>query len=110
MNGYVFLIASILLEVFSTQMMKLSAGFTKIFPTILFIIGMGLCFYLFSKTLTNVTARRRLCNLGRTRNGIDSNFGNFFVERKFFHANFNRDNFNNRRSSNFKFASLKIFR
>ena len=52
MNGYVFLMASILLEVFSTQMIKLSAGFTKIFPIMLFIIGMGLCFYFFSKTLT----------------------------------------------------------
>ena len=52
LKGYLFLIASILLEVFSTQMMKLSEGFTKIFPIILFAIGMGSCFYLFSKTLT----------------------------------------------------------
>ena len=33
-------------------MMKISAGFTKIFPTILFVIGMGGCFYVFAKTLT----------------------------------------------------------
>ena len=52
LKGYVFLILSILFEVFSTQMMKLSCGFTKITPTILFAVGMGLCFYLFSKTLT----------------------------------------------------------
>ena len=42
---------SILLEVFSTQMMKLSDGFTKLFPSIAFAIGMGSCFYIFSKTL-----------------------------------------------------------
>lgn len=52
MNGYVLLILSITLEVFSTQMMKLSSGFTKIFPTILFTVGMGGCFYFLSKTLT----------------------------------------------------------
>lgn len=52
LKGYALLFASILFEVFSTQMMKLSEGFTKIFPTIFFAAGMAICFYVFSKTLT----------------------------------------------------------
>lgn len=51
-NGYALLILSIVLEVFSTQMMKLSSGFTKVLPTAAFALGMGACFYAFSKTLT----------------------------------------------------------
>ena len=51
-KGYLFLLLSISFEVFSTQMMKLSAGFTKTIPTILFVAGMASCFYVFSKTLT----------------------------------------------------------
>lgn len=50
-TGYIFLILSILFEVFSTQMMKVSEGFTKLFPSIAFVVGMGSCFYIFSKTL-----------------------------------------------------------
>ncbi len=52
LKGYSLLILSILLEVFSTQMMKLSEGFSKLFPSIAFAVGMGSCFYVFSKTLT----------------------------------------------------------
>lgn len=51
-KGYALLILSIVLEVFSTQMMKFSAGFTKIVPTIVCAAGMAACFYVFSKTLT----------------------------------------------------------
>ncbi len=46
------LLLSIVLEVFSTQMMKLSDGFTKLLPTAAFGVGMLACFYAFSKTLT----------------------------------------------------------
>lgn len=51
LKGYALLILSILLEVFSTQMMKASLGFTKILPTIIFAVGMCGCFYTFSKSL-----------------------------------------------------------
>ena len=39
-KDYALLVLSIVLEVFSTQMMKFSAGFTKIIPTALFAAGM----------------------------------------------------------------------
>lgn len=54
MNGYVFLGLAIVLEIFSTSMMKASAGFTKIIPSIIFIIGMGFSFYALSQALTTI--------------------------------------------------------
>ena len=49
MNGYVFLGLAILLEIFSTSMLKASDGFTKMLPSFVFAAGMGLSFYAFSK-------------------------------------------------------------
>ena len=46
------LFLSIGLEVFSTQMMKLSDGFSRLMPSAAFAIGMAGCFFAFSKTLT----------------------------------------------------------
>ena len=46
--------ASIALEVFSTQMMKFSDGFSKILPSVVFAVGMAACFFVFSKTLTMI--------------------------------------------------------
>ncbi|MDU4959449.1 MAG: multidrug efflux SMR transporter [Sporomusaceae bacterium] len=54
MNGYVLLSLAIALEVFSTSMMKASAGFTKLLPTIIFIGGMGTSFYVLSQALTSI--------------------------------------------------------
>lgn len=50
--GYLFLIGAILAEVVSTSMLKLSVGFTKFVPSLIFLLGMGISFFLLSKTLT----------------------------------------------------------
>lgn len=54
MNGYIYLGVAIALEIFSTSMMKASAGFTKLIPSIVFIVGMGSSFYLLSQALNFV--------------------------------------------------------
>ncbi len=51
MIGYITLSSAIVIELFSTSMLKASAGFTKPFPTIAFLIGMACSFYLLSQTL-----------------------------------------------------------
>lgn len=52
MNGYVFLCIAIACEVFSTSMLKASVGFSKLVPSLAFIIGMGTSFYTLSLSLT----------------------------------------------------------
>lgn len=54
MNGYIFLTLAIILELFSTSMLKASIGFTKLLPSIIFILGMSLSFYLLSQALTSI--------------------------------------------------------
>lgn len=54
MNGYTFLGIAILLELFSTSMLKASEGFTKLMPSIVFIGGMGSSFYLMSQALVTI--------------------------------------------------------
>ena len=51
MIGYLFLGAAILLEIFSTSMLKLSMGFTKLIPSVVFVVGMSSSFYVLSKAL-----------------------------------------------------------
>lgn len=52
MNGLLILSAAIFCEIFSTSMLKLSSGFSKVYPSIGFVIGMILSFYALSKALT----------------------------------------------------------
>lgn len=54
MNGYIFLGVAIALEIFSTSMMKASVGFTKLIPSIVFIVGMSASFYVLSQALNTV--------------------------------------------------------
>ncbi|SFL59650.1 DMT family transporter [Pelosinus propionicus] len=54
MNGYVLLAAAIICEIFATSMMKASAGFTKIIPSILFVVVMGASFYALSQALIQI--------------------------------------------------------
>ena len=51
MTGYLTLTFAILIELMSTSMLKASAGFTKPYPTITFLVGMACSFYLLSQTL-----------------------------------------------------------
>ncbi|MDF2873884.1 MAG: qacC [Sporomusa sp.] len=52
MNPYVLLGIAIAFEVFSTSMLKASAGFTKLMPSLAFIVGMGTSFYTVAQTMT----------------------------------------------------------
>lgn len=54
LNGYGFLALAIILEIFSTSMLKSSEGFSKILPSVIFIIGMGSSFYALSQALIQV--------------------------------------------------------
>ncbi|GCD83990.1 multidrug resistance protein EbrB [Parageobacillus thermoglucosidasius] len=54
MKGYIALGISIISEVFGTTMLKLSEGFTNIFPSIGVIVGYGLSFYFLSLCLKTV--------------------------------------------------------
>lgn len=54
MNEYIFLGLAIILEIFSTSMMKASVGFTKFIPSFIFILGMGSSFYFLSQALTSI--------------------------------------------------------
>lgn len=52
MNGYILLGIAITFEVFSTSMLKASAGFTKLIPSFAFIVGMGASFYTVAQAIT----------------------------------------------------------
>jgi small multidrug resistance pump len=51
MKGYVFLAAAIVCEVFSTSMLKASAGFTRPAPGLAFALGMAASFYAVSQAM-----------------------------------------------------------
>ncbi|HBS59935.1 MAG TPA: QacE family quaternary ammonium compound efflux SMR transporter [Firmicutes bacterium] len=54
MNGYLYLVTAIVLEVFSTSMMKYSAGFTKLYPSIAFAVGMSASFYAVAQAMITI--------------------------------------------------------
>jgi multidrug resistance protein EbrB len=54
MKGYIALGISIISEIFGTTMLKLSEGFTNIFPSVGVIVGFGLAFYCLSLCLKTV--------------------------------------------------------
>jgi small multidrug resistance pump len=54
MNGYVLLSVAIVLELFSTSLMKASEGFTKFIPSILFIAGYSFSFYSMGRALMTI--------------------------------------------------------
>lgn len=54
MHWSVLLMIAICSEVFGTTMLKLSQGFSKPLPSIGFVVGFGLAFYLMSLTLKNI--------------------------------------------------------
>lgn len=51
MRGYLALSISIICEIFATAMLKMSEGFTVLFPSVGVIIGYGLAFYCLSLCL-----------------------------------------------------------
>lgn len=51
---YLLLGGTIALEIFATTQLKLSEGFTKLGPSVLSLLGYGVCFFLFSKALNRL--------------------------------------------------------
>lgn len=54
MNGYVFLGIAIVCEIFSTSMLKASAGFSRLLPSLAFLVGMGASFYAVSQAMLSI--------------------------------------------------------
>lgn len=54
MKGYLMLSISIISEIFATTMLKLSEGFSVLFPSLGVVIGYGLSFYCLSICLKTV--------------------------------------------------------
>lgn len=52
--AWFFLILAIVSEVFGSSMLKLSDGFSKLFPSLGVIIGFGLAFYFLSLVLKTI--------------------------------------------------------
>lgn len=82
--GWVYLILAILLEIFSTTMMKLSNGMTNLLPTVGMFIGYILCFACLSmalKTIEMSVAYAIWCALGIVLIAV--------IGMVFFHEGFN---------------------
>ncbi len=54
MNGWVFLGVAIVAEVIATSSLKASAGFTKLWPSLVVITGYGIAFYFLALTLKTI--------------------------------------------------------
>jgi small multidrug resistance pump len=54
MSGYVYLLIAISSEVIATSALKLSEGFTKLWPSVVVAFGYGIAFYFLSLTLRTV--------------------------------------------------------
>lgn len=52
MNGYVYLGLGIACEVFSTSMLKASAGFSRVLPSVAFGVSLAASFYAVAQALT----------------------------------------------------------
>ena len=54
MNGYASLALAIVAEVVATSALQASAGFTRLWPSVLVVLGYGVAFYCLSITLKTV--------------------------------------------------------
>ena len=54
MNGYTSLAMAIVAEVVATSALQASAGFTRLWPSVLVVLGYGVAFYCLSITLKTV--------------------------------------------------------
>lgn len=54
MKAYLLLAAAIASELFGTSMLKASAGFTKLYPSLATVLGFGLAFYSLSLALNHI--------------------------------------------------------
>lgn len=54
MKNWLFLLVAILAEVAATSLLKLSEGFTRLWPSLAVVAGYGLAFYFLSLTLRSI--------------------------------------------------------
>lgn len=54
MKNWLFLSAAIIFEVIATSSLKSSEGFTKLFPSLIVVVGYGTAFYFLSLTLKSI--------------------------------------------------------
>lgn len=54
LTGFIYLAVAIVCEILATNMLKASSGFTKIVPSIAFVVAMGVSFYIFSQALVQI--------------------------------------------------------
>lgn len=52
--NYAYLLVAILCEVVATSALKASEGFTRLWPSVIVVIGYGLAFYCLSMTLRTI--------------------------------------------------------
>lgn len=52
--SWLFLALAIVFEVFGSSMLKMSEGFSKLLPSVAFVVSFGLSFYLFSLVLKEI--------------------------------------------------------
>jgi small multidrug resistance pump len=52
--GYIYLSIAIITEVIATTALKASESFTKLYPSVVVIVGYGVSFYLFSHVLKTI--------------------------------------------------------
>lgn len=54
MKSWLFLSVAIVAEVIATSALKASAGFTRLWPSLLVVVGYGIAFYLLALTLRTI--------------------------------------------------------
>lgn len=67
MIEYGFLVLAIVLELFGTSLLKYTKGFTVFIPTITCLLSYGLCYFFFSKCLSQINlsvAYASWCGIG----------------------------------------------
>lgn len=52
--NYVYLFAAILCEVIATSALKASEGFSRLWPSVIVVVGYGLAFYFLSLTMRTI--------------------------------------------------------
>jgi small multidrug resistance pump len=52
--NYAYLLAAIILEVIATSALKASEGFSRLWPSLIVVVGYGLAFYFLSLTLRTI--------------------------------------------------------
>ncbi len=80
--GYIYLAIAIVAEVIATSAVKASDGFTKLVPSVIVVVGLGVGFLLFVVGVQNCADGHRLCHLVGAGDCADFGGGFFQVWAK----------------------------